>query len=119
MRLFWFISAMLLVSSVASNAECVTRGGFFNLTNDSVSYTDTITNGESCIHPQTTSAYMTFEKVTVVSSPLNGKLAISGAAATYTPKAGYKGNDQYSIKVCGNSRSGSGCSTLTYSVTLQ
>ena len=60
-----------------------------------------------------------FTSVSVVSPPRNGTLSSSGLIATYTPKSGFKGSDQYVIKVCGNRSGSPGCSTLTYAVTVQ
>ena len=52
-------------------------------------------------------------------APMRCRAASSGLSATYTPKSGFKGSDQYVIKVCGNRSGSPGCSTLTYAVTVQ
>jgi hypothetical protein len=37
----------------------------------------------------------------------------------YQPRAGIKGADKYTIQICGKGPAGSGCSGLTYQVTVQ
>jgi hypothetical protein len=105
--------------STAVHADCRTSSGWFQLQGDSVSYSDTVSGGSGCTHPSRASGNTIFTSVSVVSPPRNGTLSSSGLSATYTPKSGFKGSDQYIIKVCGNRSGSPGCSTLTYAVTAQ
>ena len=105
--------------STAVHADCMTSRGWFQLQGDSVSYSDTVSGGSTCTHPSRAGGSTTFTSVSVVSPPRNGTLSSSALSATYTPKSGFKGSDQYVIKVCGNRSGSPGCSTLTYAVTVQ
>ena len=56
----------------------------------------------------------------IVSRPGNGTLSEVGALQfKYTRKAGFKGADRYTLRVCGRGPGGSGCSTLTYNMTVE
>ena len=122
MRTLMIAVATALLSSLIStavHADCRTSSGWFQLQGDSASYSDTVSGGSTCTHPSRAGGSTTFTSVSVVSPPRNGKLSSSGLSATYTPKSGFKGSDQYVIKVCGNRSGSPGCSTLTYAVTVQ
>lgn len=105
--------------STAAHADCRTSRGWFQLQSDLVTFSDTVSGGSSCSHPSRAGGSTIFTSVSVVSRPRNGTLSASGLRATYTPKSGFKGSDQYIIKVCGNRSGSPGCSTVTYAVTVQ
>jgi hypothetical protein len=50
--------------------------------------------------------------------PAHGVLEQKGLRFRYKPTPGFQGTDRYSVKVCGTSRAATGCSTITYNVTV-
>jgi hypothetical protein len=60
-----------------------------------------------------------FTSATLVSPPHNGTLTKTGPFAfVYRAKSGYKGQDVFTMKVCGTQAAGSGCSKITYDMTV-
>lgn len=61
-----------------------------------------------------------FSSASIVAKPKNGDLIpIAHLEFRYRPKAGFKVNDEFALKVCGKTVRGKGCSTLHYSATVE
>ena len=61
-----------------------------------------------------------FSSASIVAKPKNGDLIpIAHLEFRYRPKPGFKGNDEFALKVCGKTVQGKGCSTLHYSATVE
>jgi hypothetical protein len=106
--------------SSAATAGCRTMGfGFFPAQNDSVS-TTSVMDAKGCIHRFGSASTLAMTSHTVVARPSNGTLAAIGALQfRYLPRAGFKGADRYTIRICGKGYDGAGCSTITYNVTVE
>jgi hypothetical protein len=112
--------ALVCFSSPAAAADCrVNPYRFFPAQNDSVATTAVLTGGGSCIHRFLSASMLQFTSASVASRPANGTLEQRPLRFRYRPKPGFKGSDQYSVKVCGTSTAGSGCSTISYGVSVQ
>ena len=107
-------------SANAAMAECsISPFRFFPSQNDSVS-ASVITDGASCSHRFSAGGTLSFDKASIASRPAHGDLSQQGNFVfVYKPKKGHKGPDSYSIKVCGKSGSGSGCSVITFNASVQ
>jgi hypothetical protein len=113
------MAVCILVSSSADAACRIMGFRFYPAQNDSVSTTGVITGGTACTHPFRAGGTLRFNSASIASRPSNGTLTQTGALSfRYQPRAGFKGSDQYSLKVCGTGRSGIGCSTITYRMTI-
>ena len=112
--------AMTTITSAAM-ANCRIIGfRFFVAQNDAVSTTGISTGGSGCTHRFRSFSTTQFTSGSIVSRPSNGTLSEIGALAfRYVPKAGYKGTDRYTVRVCGKGDAGSGCSTITYNLTVE
>ena len=87
--------------------------------NEPVTIHRTIVGGARCVH-QYVERGSTFTSASIASGPSHGTLDQTGNYEfTYKPPPGFKGSDEYAIEICGESDSGSGCSTLTYQVTVE
>jgi hypothetical protein len=61
-----------------------------------------------------------FTGASIAVNPSNGTLQKTGGLDfRFQPHQGYKGSDRYAVKICGRSKEGSGCATVTYEVTVQ
>ena len=89
---------------------------------DSVTITETIVGGAACNHSYMPlpGSSMQLTGASIVNQPSHGSLVQSGGLKfTYRPENGFTGSDRYSINVCGNGSHGSGCSHLTYQITVE
>ena len=114
--------AAILISSFAmipqGYAECFWGGqGFFFAQGGSYNYTLQVTDGTSCNRGWNVGGTGTYTGMSVISSPKSGSLIIKGVRPDYTVKAGFKGKDQFALKVCGTSRQGNGCVDINVDVT--
>lgn len=107
----------LMVGALASPAlaDCdVGSEPFFMHKNDTTKHQIT-TDSKGCELNFLTDGKTKFRSATVLTRPTNGKLVKSaGLEFLYHPKPGFKGADAFSMKVCGSSPVGKGCSTLQY-----
>jgi hypothetical protein len=115
--------ALIAIAAItsAAQADCRVMGFTFYVTqNDSVSTTGVSTGGSACTTYIRSFSTVQYTSGTIVSRPGSGTLTESGAYRfRYKPKAGFKGVDRYTIRICGKGVSGSGCSTITHNITVQ
>jgi hypothetical protein len=93
---------------------------FYTTRNEPVTSQVTSIGGGACTHTYTAAANNHLTGSSIVSEPDNGTLTKTGAHSfKYQPAPGFKGSDEYQIEVCGQSQTRSGCSLLTYEVTVR
>jgi hypothetical protein len=113
-----FGAVLFSCGSPAVAGDCrVNPFRFFPAQNDSVATTAVLT-GKACIHQFRAGDRVHFTSASIASRPANGTLEEGSLRFRYTPKPGFKGTGRYSVKVCGTAPSGSGCSTITYTVAV-
>ncbi len=77
------------------------------------------TGDGKCTH-QFTSNKTTFTELTVVKKPKHGKIEQKNEfALIYNSDKNFKGKDEYTLKLCGNSLGSKGCATLNYKMTVE
>ncbi len=59
-----------------------------------------------------------FTGTSVLREASHGSVKAFSHGYTYKPKTGFKGQDSFSIRVCGSKGGQSGCSTLNYTATV-
>lgn len=105
----------------AAEAKCMIPAGypFFLDQNDTVTY-NPLTDAKGCNIYFRAGGAVEFTSASIVSPAKNGKFTQTGAFNfQYAPKVGFKGQDTYSVKVCGKTLAGSGCSTINYQTTVE
>lgn len=109
-----------LLACEAASASCVIRSTRFEpAQNDSVTWGAGVTGGTCRITFRSISS-LVFTGTSIVGRPSNGTIAMSGnTAAEYRARAGFKGSDSVAFRVCGEGRSGKGCSTITVQLDVQ
>ena len=115
------LAALVAIMALAPTAmaDCRTIAFRFHPEqNDSVSTTGVSTGGAACVHAYWTNA-LRITSLTLAQRPAHGRLDVGGLRARYTPARGFKGVDHYGIRVCGTGPGGSGCSTITYDITVE
>jgi len=108
----------LALSASAAVADCNVIGGRFHPNqNDVLNLSGVMPAGSECIHRIRALNTYKFASASVVAAPHNGTLSpIEAFSFRYQPKAGFRGSDEYSVRVCGV-RQGA-CSMLMYRMTV-
>jgi hypothetical protein len=124
----WRVMALALALGVAATlslslpvkAACtVVPMTYHPAQNAAGSTTGAITRGSTCLHQYRSGTAYAIDSVSIASRPANGALTQAGRfAIRYKPRPGYKGTDQYSLKLCASGARGSGCSVITYRMTI-
>jgi hypothetical protein len=87
---------------------------------DSVTVEETVVGGAFCHNGFIAAGSTRFTGASIAVNPSNGTLQKTGGLDfRFQPHQGYKGSDRYAVKICGRSKEGSGCATVTYEVTVQ
>jgi hypothetical protein len=101
-------------------AACDVKGEIFYLHKNDVSRNTAKTDMHGCDLHFISAGKINFRSAAVVAKPKNGSLRkIAHLEFRYRPKPGFKGNDAFSVKVCGKTPNGSGCSTLHYDAAVE
>jgi hypothetical protein len=62
---------------------------------------------------------MIFRRLYLVTPPQHGAIQlIEGGHYNYSTRAGYRGPDSFTLRVCGNQNGYDGCADLQYAVTI-
>jgi hypothetical protein len=105
----------------AATASCRTMGFQFHpAQNDTISTTGVSDGGSACTHRFRSLSTLALKSASIASPPSNGSLSEVGAMAfRYRPNVRFKGVDHYAVRICGTGVGGSGCSTITYAITVR
>lgn len=109
--------------SAATSGGCKTDNFTFSAVLSQSATTNSVSiGGATCfysvapIHPD----QVEFTSASIVEQPNNGTFEqTENFAFKYQPKPGFKGTDEYAIKVCGHNSQRAGCATVTYRVTVK
>lgn len=123
MRLQTAVIALIVGAATTSvaMADCRTiRFNFHVSQNDSISTTGVSNGGSACVHRFRSWSTSQLTSGAIASPPANGSLSSIGTLQfRYKPKSGFKGVDKYALRICGTESAGSGCSTISYSITVE
>ncbi len=111
------LGGLTLCGSVAV-ADCNVIGGRFHPNQkDVLNLSGVMPAGGSCIHKIRANNTYRFASASVVAAPRNGTLSpMESFSFRYQPKPGFRGADEYAVRVCGV-RQGA-CSMLMYRMTV-
>ncbi|BBO14665.1 MULTISPECIES: Ig-like domain-containing protein [Bradyrhizobium] len=114
------VLAASAMSGLAAQASpiCIKERTPFALSHDTVKWTMSIAPGAECIQGLRWS-YMQIFKVSVVSGPSRGQLAVVGSGFRYSAEAGAPGSDKFTLLISGKNRQVAGTSTLEVEVNPQ
>jgi hypothetical protein len=86
-------------------------------TNDTVNVSTNTSKEKPCSHYFITGGLMIINSVTISQKPKKGRLDRVGEfQMIYSPPPGFVGMDEYTLKLCGSSPQGKGCTTAIYSM---
>ena len=107
-----------MIGSGSAWAECrVAPVTFYPAQNDHVTIHATQTVTDVCNQNFRASGTMQYTSAQILTAPTVGKLEKTGPLSfRYRPRS--TGKDVYRLSVCGRSQADSGCSTLTYIVSI-
>lgn len=108
----------LAMCASAAVADCNVIGGRFHPTQrDVLNLSGVMSAGSTCVHKIRALNTFRFASASIVSTPRNGTLSpMESFSFRYQPKPGFRGSDEYAVKVCGV-RKGA-CSMLMYRMTV-
>jgi hypothetical protein len=73
----------------------------------------------SCLHKFVLDSGVRLKAASIVRNPKNGSLTQNTPLSfTYVPKTNFAGVDAYAVRICASSQRGSGCSTISYQVSV-
>ena len=109
-----------VVSGLTAHASplCIKERTPFALSHDTVKWTMSIAPGAECIQGLRWS-YMQIFKVSIVSGPSRGQLAVVGSGFRYSAEAEAAGSDKFTLLISGKNRQVAGTSTLEVEVNPQ
>ena len=118
--LFGIAVAASAMSGLAAQASplCIKERTPFALSHDTVKWTMSIAPGAECIQGLRWS-YMQIFKVSVVSGPSRGQLAVLGSGFRYSAENEAGGSDKFTLLISGKNRNVAGTSTLEVEVNPQ
>jgi hypothetical protein len=125
-RGFWIAKSALLLLiawTTAADASCMQRGRFRFSAEGPWPMSLVATSGSTCDQTFRAGGRVAFKRLNVVSAPSQGSVTLrEGGYYRYTSKAGYRGPDAFTLRVCGQPR-GEGsplrCANLAYQVAVQ
>jgi hypothetical protein len=97
--------------------SCVVDGPRYNLIADTVSWSMKIASGRSCVRG-VGFRNVKFESLKLVSPPQVGQVALLGPGFRYTAKAGFEGQDSFTVVISGEVNKIRGSSTIHVAVSV-
>jgi hypothetical protein len=88
--------------------------------NETVQVSVNVKVGERCVLGLKPSPGASIGALKIIAQPRNGDIqSLEGFRVAYTPRSGFKGNDHFIRRVCGDSNlEGTNCSNIEYAVTV-
>ncbi len=103
----------------AARADCAAPFLSFNIDADPTLRVEQETTSV-CRNVFASTEFTVYENLQVLSKPRNGVLIRPDAlTVVYEPAKGFKGKDEYAIRVCGKRVRKSGCAKITYDTTVR
>ena len=110
----------LLIFSSASDARCMSKVRFHFTSEGPWSGYGVATNGKECRQRFRTGGNTVFKRLYLKVSPQQGSIRLQeGGMWAYTPQAGYRGNDQFTLRICGKEGTIEGCGDLLYRMVVE
>lgn len=115
--LFGLIAAVWAPS--AARADCMAPFLSFNIDTDPSIRVEQETTSV-CRHAFVSNEFTVYDNLQILSKPRNGILIRADALSLlYEPAKGFKGKDEYVIRVCGKRVRKPGCAKITYDTTVR
>ncbi len=92
----------------------------YHYRNETVQSLLTAKAGERCVLTRKPSPGASIGALKIIAQPRNGSVQLlEGYSVAYTPRSGFKGNDHFIQRVCGDTNlEGTKCSNIQYAVTV-
>ncbi len=115
-----FGAALLVLASTGNaQADCYVRGQFLLSSEGPWPMSLDTDVGKPCGSLFGSSGAISYKRLYQVSAPAHGSVAMRhGGYFKYSPKAGYRGDDSFTLRICGNSNGKDGCANLKFNVTV-
>jgi hypothetical protein len=123
-RMIYVVLALFL-SANAATALCRTRPFAFQFDQatpiSAVADSDTSSDPGRCLLGFSGGMTVSYSSITPITRPKSGTLEehSSKLGWIYTPKAGFKGADTVSLRVCGTYEKNTGCTVVNFTITVR
>jgi hypothetical protein len=110
---------VMLRAALPAQASCMAPFLSFNIDTDPSVRVEQETTSV-CRHAFVSNEFTVYERLQILSKPRNGMLIRTDALSLlYEPTKGFKGKDEYVIRVCGKRVRKAGCAKITYDTTVR
>lgn len=119
--IFTALALLTVTHSAHAVEECLRSGGSFKLTSPGPwVMTSVARSGQECRSYFRSYGTVIFKKLYLVNAPSNGTVRLqSGGYYFYKPKAGFRGEDNFALRICGSQGGLDGCTDLSVKMTVQ
>lgn len=114
-------ASFLLAGTLASEARCRWGGNGWRLGHEGPwQMVLSLRAGERCDRSFAYGGNVTLKRLNLMEQPAQGRIDLrQGGYLTYTPRAGYRGRDAFTIQVCGEESGHGSCTSLVYQVSVE
>jgi hypothetical protein len=118
---FAIFTVLVLAQPAQAAEECRRSGGSFRLTSPGPwIMTSVARSGQECRGYFRSSGTTIFKNLYLVSAPSNGTVRLqSGGYYFYKAKAGFRGNDAFTLRICGTQGGFDGCTDLALKIIVE
>jgi len=108
------------VSQAFAQESCSRRSSFHLTSEGPWSGAMSVRSGQPCGGGFFSGGTIRFKRLYLATPPQNGTVSLrEGGYYSYQSKAGYRGPDTFTLRICGTEGSVEGCANVRYSVTVQ
>jgi Bacterial Ig domain len=113
-------AALLVLASIGNaRAACTVRGQFLLSSEGPWPMSLDTDAGKACGSLFGSSGAISYKRLYQVTPPQHGSVSLRhGGYFTYTPKAGYRGDDNFTLRICGNANGKDACANLKFNTTV-
>jgi Bacterial Ig domain len=113
-------AALFLLGSIGDvQAACTVRGQFLLSSEGPWPMSLDTDAGKPCGSLFGSTGAIAYKRLYQVSAAKHGSVSLrQGGHFNYAPKAGYRGDDSFTLRICGNANGRDGCANLKFNVTV-
>ena len=109
----------VLASTGNAQADCYVRGQFLLSSEGPWNMSLDTDAGKPCGSLFGSVGAIVYKRLYLAANPQHGSVSMRhGGYFKYSPKAGFRGSDNFTLRICGNANGKDGCANLKFDVTV-